>query len=229
MRVNSGRKDENAKKLVDAVSELMATGGNSSCMIDTDERAELTSAFKHVARDFLGQKNINFVVISTCKNSAVLDSMSTNFDYLVGAGTGGHNDFYDQASISGCERALQYTEQKRTVLRISYRFGEQIADSAGILGGYGGLVSGVAQESDFYEETEAFWLSDGNPYANNLVRPAADVQYYQTRQKGQKKYHRLAFNVTNGHLSLPEVGNSTVSYAMWTPGFCLSSKMWNTR
>ncbi|XMA16833.1 hypothetical protein WAI453_009624 [Rhynchosporium graminicola] len=69
-RVNSGRKDEHAKKLVDTVSELIATGGNSRSMIDTDERAELTSAFKHVAGDFLGQENINFIVISTCNNSA---------------------------------------------------------------------------------------------------------------------------------------------------------------
>ncbi|CZT04201.1 uncharacterized protein RCO7_10820 [Rhynchosporium graminicola] len=117
-RVNSGRKDEHAKKLVDTVSELIATGGNSRSMIDTDERAELTSAFKHVAGDFLGQENINFIIIDEAgagieydiavalkmKNDGVLILR----DHLQGRPvieSRGHNDFYDQASVSGFEKA----------------------------------------------------------------------------------------------------------------------------
>ena len=125
----------------------------------------------------------------------------------------GHNDFYDQASISGFERALQFTEQERTMLRISYRFGEQIADGVGIFGGYGGLASGVTFESAFYKEFERFWTSNENPYKQNLVLPPAEARHHRAMREGHESYHRLDLNVADGHSSLPAKGNSTVNFA----------------
>ncbi|PVH87612.1 hypothetical protein DL98DRAFT_649238 [Cadophora sp. DSE1049] len=197
-------------------------------MNDKSERDDLTNNFKHLAGEYLAQKNVNFIVISTCNNCAVLDRMAIKFDYLfideAGAGleydigvalqikhegvlvlgdhlqgrpvieSKGHNDFYDQASISGFERALQYTEQERTMLRISYRFGEQIADGVGIFGGYLGLAS-------------------GKPIAKRFLLPPVEAQYHKAMQESHKKYHRLALNVVDGRSSPPARGNSTVNHA----------------
>lgn len=81
-RLNSGHKDQRAKSFIDTVCFLKATAG-AGMMIDTNERDELTSTFKHLAGQVLCQKNINFIVMSTCNNSAVLDRIPIKFDYLV--------------------------------------------------------------------------------------------------------------------------------------------------
>lgn len=82
-RVERGQKDDKAKSFVDTLRTLRASAGYTSMINDKSEREDLTSKFKHLAAEYLAQKKLNFIVISTCNNCAVLDRIAIKFDFLV--------------------------------------------------------------------------------------------------------------------------------------------------
>lgn len=108
---------------------------------------------------------------------------------------------------------MQHAEQDFAVVRMSYHFGECMANRVGKFRGYESLPSGLVQDWDFYKDFENFWLSQEKYWVKNLISPPRDAGYHEARTQGQKKYTRLALNVANGHSSPSAVGNSTVNYA----------------
>ncbi|KAL2069863.1 hypothetical protein VTL71DRAFT_14542 [Oculimacula yallundae] len=133
----------------------------------------------------------------------------------------GHNDFYNQVSVTGFERALKGTDQERTTLRISYNFGEQPTDDLTLLRKSGGVAFSVPPDSAFYQEYEALGASNERPYPNIWIHPPVDARHHRIVQRGLKKFHRIAFNVADSYSSLSVKGNSTVNYGNVDAGISL--------
>ncbi|KAH7346423.1 P-loop containing nucleoside triphosphate hydrolase protein [Rhexocercosporidium sp. MPI-PUGE-AT-0058] len=212
-RVNSGHKDERAKNFIDPVYSLKVTGGDASMMTDTNRREELTSTFKHVAAQFLCQENINFILMSTCNNPAVLDRLAIKFDYII----------IDEAG-AGLEYDIAVTLQIKhegVIILGDHLQGKPVIKSKGHNDFFDeASVSGFERAHSSpnklpFRRKNCRWCGNiwRNSYSKRLVYPPGDAWYYQETRQRQKKYHRLALSVADGHSSPPVTGNSTVNYA----------------
>ncbi|KAG4414829.1 hypothetical protein IFR04_012056, partial [Cadophora malorum] len=121
----------------------------------------------------------------------------------------GSSEYYSQECVSFFERILEYTPQERTLLNISYRFGQEIADPIGMFGGYEALAANPRGDSEWYESfSNAFNTST---YSMKL-RPAPEGALYH-KEDYNVHYHRLALCVKDGFSSTPRAGSSTINHA----------------
>ena len=123
-----------------------------------------------------------------------------------------HNPAYDPMKISNFERNVTDVAVISTMLRIVYRFGETIADTVGIFGGYGGLASGANEDSQFYRSFKSFMRASPN---YKVTMHARDSRWVAKQKDAELKdnFHRICLNVKNGHSSPAHSGSSTVNYA----------------
>lgn len=123
----------------------------------------------------------------------------------------GYVEVYDQLAVTFFERTLEHSGQPRTLLKISYRFGTQLADPIGMFGGYEGLASGGEQSSEFHKRFMQWWSATHNPYAQNMRRPPPDSLAASNIYKGAR--HRICFSIKDSFSSNPGSSLSSVNYA----------------
>lgn len=115
-------------------------------------------------------------------------------------------------TMSPFERILEHTAQPRTMLRISYRFGQEIADPVGMFGGYMGLASGTSGDSDFYQ-LFASWNSAGRSLRTVRRQEPADSLARRKKENGENlSFHRLLLNVADGFSTFADGSLSWVNY-----------------
>lgn len=135
------------------------------------------------------------------------------------------NEYYDQACVSSFERILTFTLQDHTLLNISYRFPQAIADPIGLFGGYKALAAADnMQDSLFYKSfVDCFTNSE---YYQKHRTPPAGATY--GKEDHVRHFHRLAFSIKDAFSSAPRAGFSTINHGNINVGIRFLQDMCST-